>query len=218
MDKETFYAVDQLISENLVQTDEALDACITRCKNANLPEIQVAPNQGKQLMLLARAIGATRILEIGALGGYSTIWLARGLPTTGHCTTLELHKHHADVARTNIAEANLADRVSVITGPALDTLPDLADAEPFDLVFIDANKDAVAEYYEWSLKLTKPGAVIIVDNAIRNGAVLNPPDPGSLAMRELIESLAQDTRVSATSIQTVGEKGYDGFIMMLVNP
>ncbi|MGI9118607.1 MAG: O-methyltransferase [Acidimicrobiales bacterium] len=188
---------------------------------AGLPPIQVAPNQGKLLALLARLCRARTILEIGTLGGYSTIWLARSLPGDGRLITLEADPKHADVARSNIAHAGLADVVEVRPGQAVDTLPQLASEGlgPFDLVFIDADKSGNPEYFAWALELSHPGTVIIVDNVVRNGAVIDATsdDPNIQGTRRLHELLASEPRVSATAVQTVGSKGYDGFAIAVVN-
>jgi len=216
MTQEQWDAVDGYISGLLVGHDEALEAALEASDAAGLPAIAVAPNQGKLLYLLARLRGARRILEIGTLGGYSTIWLARALPADGRLVTLEYEPKHAEVARANIAGAGLADRVEVRVGPALDTLPGLNG--PFDLVFIDADKPNNPEYLRWALRLTRPGSVIIVDNVVRNGRVADPTstDPSVIGTRELADLLAEEPSVDATMIQTVGAKGYDGFALALV--
>lgn len=213
-------AVDQYISDLLIPSDGALQATLDASEAAGLPTIQVAPNQGKLLSLLAKAIGARRILEIGTLGGYSAIWLARALPSDGQLITLEFDPKHAEVARANLAKAGLADRVSVRLGPALDTLPQLAQAGegPFDLIFIDADKVNTAAYFEWALRLARPGSLIIVDNVVRGGAVTDAhsDDPNVRGIRQFNALLAQEKRVTATIIQTVGSKGYDGLAIALV--
>ncbi|HEU5109285.1 MAG TPA: O-methyltransferase, partial [Micromonosporaceae bacterium] len=187
---------------------------------AGLPEIQVAPNQGKLLQLMAQIRGARRILEIGTLGGYSTIWLARALPHDGRLVTMEYDRRHAEVARANIARAGLADRVEVRVGAALDLLPALARErpEPFDLTFIDADKQSNTEYFRWALRLSRVGSVIIVDNVVRGGRVTDPnsDDPSVVGTRRLFDALAAEPRVTATAIQTVGSKSYDGFAMAVV--
>lgn len=213
-------AVDQYFADLLLPPDPALEAALRDSAAAGLPPIQVAPNQGKLLMLLARIQGAGTILEIGTLGGYSTIWLARALPADGRMITLEADPKHAAVARANIARAGLAHIVEVRLGPALDTLPQIA-AEgrgPFDLTFIDADKENNAEYLAWAIKLSRRGSLIIVDNVVRNGKVIDAASRDSeiRGTRRFIEQLAADPRVDATAIQTVGNKGYDGFAIALV--
>lgn len=213
-------AVDAYICDRLVPSDPALDAALEASAAADLPAINVAPNQGKMLQLLARSLGASRILEIGTLGGYSTIWLARALPADGRLVTLEANPKHADVARRNIANAGLSDIVDLRVGPALETLPPLADEAPgpFDLVFIDADKENIPDYFDWALKLTRRGSLIIVDNVVRYGLVADAQsdDPRIQGVRRFNELLAAEPRVSATVIQTVGSKGYDGFAIVLV--
>jgi predicted O-methyltransferase YrrM len=213
-------SVDQYYSDALVKPDAILDAALRDSDAAGLPPINVTPNQGKFLHLMARICGARAILEIGTLGGYSTIWLARALPDGGRLVTLEAEPRHADVARANIARAGLADRVEVRVGRALDTLPQLeADGVgPFDLVFIDADKPSNPDYVEWALKITRPGSVIIVDNVVRDGAVADSAseDSAVLGVRRMNELIAADQRLTATAIQTVGSKGYDGILVALV--
>jgi predicted O-methyltransferase YrrM len=220
MAKEQWTAVDHYLTDLLVQPDPALEAALRDSVAAGLPAINVSPNQGKLLQLLARTMGARTILEIGTLGGYSTIWLARALPAGGRLVTLEVDPKHAEIARTNLARAGLTDIVELRLGPALETLPRLA-AEgrgPFDLIFIDADKPSNPEYFAWALKLSRCGSLIIVDNVVRNGAVIDATtsDPGIQGVRRLNEMLAAEPRVSATAIQTVGSKGYDGFALALV--
>jgi predicted O-methyltransferase YrrM len=211
-------AVDEYIAEGLVGADDALDAALAASEKAGLPPINVAPNQGKLLMLLAQAIGAQRILEIGTLGGYSTIWLARGLPPDGRLITLEANEDYAEVARANIARAGLADRVEVRAGRAQDTLPGLAAEAPFDLIFIDADKPGTPGYFQWAVGLARRGSLIVVDNVVREGAVLDAEsgDASVAAMRRFFELAATDPRVSGTAIQTVGAKGHDGLAILLV--
>jgi len=220
MTHEQWTAVDRYITDLLVPSDPVLDAALRDSAAADLPPINVAPNQGKLLQLLALAQGARRILEIGTLGGYSTIWLGRALPADGRLITLEADPKHAAVASANIARAGLADVVEVRLGMALDTLPRLFEegCGPFDLIFIDADKQNIPEYFEWSLKLSRRGSLIIVDNVIRNGDVIDATsdDPSVVGVRRFNELLAAEPRVSATAIQTVGVKGYDGFAMVLV--
>ena len=219
--KQTWAAVDRYLVQQLVHEDAALAQALADSASAGMPAIAVAANQGAWLHLLALAMGAARILEIGTLGGYSTIWLARALPPTGQLVTLEHAPQHAEVATRSIARAGLAERVRVITGAALDTLPQLAAAAeaPFDLVFIDADKPNIPQYFEWALRLTHPGSVIIVDNVVREGEVADATsaDANVLGVRRLIDALAGDARVSATALQTVGSKGYDGFLIARVN-
>jgi predicted O-methyltransferase YrrM len=214
---ETVWAeVDRYFADHLVEADPVLEAALAASDAAGLPAIAVAPNQGKLLHLLARLKGARRILEIGTLGGYSTIWLARALPGDGQLITLEYDPRHAEVARANLASAGLADRVEIRVGAALDTLPTLAG--PFDLFFIDADKVNNAAYVEWALRLSTVGSLIIVDNVVRGGQVVDDAsdDPAILGTRELFEMLANEPRLSATAIQTVGGKSYDGFALALV--
>ena len=222
MNPEQWTAVDRYISDMLVPPDEALDAALAASNAAGLPQIAVAPNQGKLLHILARLRGAKRILEIGTLGGYSTIWLARALPRGGRLITLESDQKHADVARGNIAHAGLASVVTLHVGPALETLPKLAaeGAGPFDLTFIDADKPNIPSYFEWALKLASPKGLIIVDNVIRDGAIIDEKstDPSVLGVRRLNEMLRDDKRLSATTIQTVGSKGYDGLTIAVLLP
>ncbi len=220
MSQDRWTAVDSYISDLLVRSDRALDAALEGSEAAGLPAIQVAANQGKLLHLLARLQGARSILEIGTLGGYSTIWLARALPADGRLTTLELDPRHAEVARANIARAGLADRVDIRVGPASETLARLASqgAGPFDLVFIDADKEGYPDYLGWTLRLTRPGSLIVADNVVRDGAVIDPAsdDPRVQAVRRFLEVLAAEPRLDATVIQTVGSKGYDGLAFALV--
>jgi len=220
MTQELWTAVDQYIADLLVPSDPALDAALRASTDAGLPAIQVSPSQGKLLHLLARMCGARNILEIGTLGGYSTIWLARAIPRGGHVITLEADQKHADVARSNFARADLSDVIELRLGRGLDTLPHIV-AEgrgPFDLVFIDANKSEMPEYFDWALKLAHSGSVIIADNVVRHGEVIqaNNPDPDIQGVRRFNEMLAREKRVTATEIQTVGSKGYDGFALALV--
>jgi predicted O-methyltransferase YrrM len=213
-------AVDRYLDELLVGPDAALEAALQASSEAGLPAINVAPTQGKLLHLLARILGARAILEIGTLGGYSTIWMARALPPDGHLVTLEIDPRHAEVARANIARAGLAQRVEVRLGRALDVLSKLAveGAGPFDLIFIDADKANIPAYFKWALQLSRPGSLIVVDNVVREGAVIESesPDPSVQGVRRLNELMAAEPRVSATTIQTVGVKGYDGFALALV--
>jgi len=220
MTQQLWTSVDQYYSDVLVKQDEVLDAALRDSDAAGLPPINVTPNQGKLLHLMARICGARSILEIGTLGGYSTIWLARALPDGGRLVTLEAEPRYAEVATANIARAGLADRVEVRIGRALDTLPELeADGHgPFDLVFIDADKPSNPDYVEWALKITRPGSVIIVDNVVRGGEVADSgsEDSAVLGVRRMNELIAADQRLAATAIQTVGSKGYDGLLVALV--
>jgi predicted O-methyltransferase YrrM len=214
-------AVEKYLIEHLVPADPVLEAALKATDAAGLPAIEVAPTHGKLLHLLARIRGAKRILEIGTLGGYSTIWLARALPAGGKLITLELQQRNADVARNNIARAGLSEVVEIRVGRALDSLPQL-EAEntgPFDFFFIDADKRGNPDYVRWALKLSRPGSVIVVDNVIRNGAVADAGsrDADVQGVRQLNELFASEPRLSATAIQTVGSKGYDGFAIAIVN-
>jgi predicted O-methyltransferase YrrM len=213
-------AVDRYFSEQLSLSDAALDAAIAANKAAELPAIDIAANQGKLLQLLAKLAGARRILEIGTLGGYSTIWLARALPTDGRLITLEFNPKHAEIARANIEYAGLTQTVEIRVGAALDALPKLQNesGEPFDLIFIDADKPNNSEYVRWALKLSRPGSLIIIDNVVRDGAVIDAgsADKDVRGARQLFELLANEPRLSCTAIQTVGVKGYDGFAFAVV--
>ncbi|HVO97759.1 MAG TPA: O-methyltransferase [Bryobacteraceae bacterium] len=205
--------IDNYYADLLIPRDEVLEVALRSSAEAGLPAIAVSPHQGKMLMLLARVTGARKILEIGTLGGYSTIWLARGLADGGRLITLEFSDRHAEVARQNIARAGLSGQVEVRLGRAIDTLPDLADEAPFDLIFIDADKPSYREYLQWAVKLSRPGSLIIADNVVRSGAVADPAstDVNVQGIRRFNEALAAERRVSATAIQTVGSKGHDGF-------
>jgi predicted O-methyltransferase YrrM len=216
MSQELWTAVDRYIADLLVPSDAVLDGALEASAEAGLPAIAVSPNQGKLLMMFAQMLGARKILEIGTLGGYSTIWLARGLTAGGRLITLEADPKHAGVARANIARAGLGDVVEVLVGRALDTLP-LLDG-PFDLIFIDADKVSYSEYLNWAVKLSRSGSVIVADNVVRKGAVIDAvsSDPNVQAVRRFNEILAGDARLSATAIQTVGSKGYDGFTIARV--
>lgn len=220
MNQKTWTAVDDYMSGMLVAPDRALEATLEASNAAGLPEIAVAPNQGKFLMLLARSINARNILELGTLGGYSTLWLARALPKDGRVVTLEADRHHAEVARANFARAGFAQMIDLRLGPALDTLPRLAaeKPDPFDFIFIDADKQNIPGYFTWSLKLVRQGGMILIDNVVREGRVIDASsrDPNVRGVRQFNEMLKQETRITATSIQTVGAKGYDGFTLVLV--
>jgi predicted O-methyltransferase YrrM len=220
MTPELWTAVDRYLAELLAPADAALEAALAANRAADLPAIDVSPPQGKLLHLLARLQGAHKILEIGTLGGYSTIWLARALTAGGRVITLEADPVHAETARANITRAGLAAVVDVRLGPALETLPRL-EAErcgPFDVTFIDADKPSTPDYFTWALKLSRRNSIIIVDNVVRDGAVIDgaSSDPGVKGMRRFFEMLAAEPRVIATAIQTVGSKGYDGFVIALV--
>jgi predicted O-methyltransferase YrrM len=216
MTQEQWDAVDGYIADLFVGPDPALDAALEACVAAGLPPIQVPPNQGKFMQMLARVMSARSILEIGTLGGYSTIWLARALPAGGRLITLEIDDSFAALARENVARAGLADVVEIRLGPALETLPQLAG--PFDFIFIDADKVSYPEYFEWSVKLSRPGTVIVADNVVREGAIVDAAssDANVQGVRRFNELVAAEPRVDATAIQTVGIKGYDGFAVLLV--
>lgn len=220
MSQEQWTAVDDYITARLIPPDPVLEAALAATAAAGIPMINVAPNQGKLLYVLAVAHGARTILEIGTLAGYSTIWLARALPADGRLITLEYEPKHAEMARANIARAGLAAQVEVRVGAALDTLPQLAaeDAGPFDLVFIDADKVNSVAYFNWALKLTRPGSLIIIDNVVRDGKVIDAAsrDVSVQGVRALYEALAAEPRVAATAVQTVGSKGYDGLAVAVV--
>jgi len=220
MTQKTWTAVDKYVSEMLVSSDKVLDAALEASADSGLPQIAVAPNQGKLLMLLARSINARTILEIGTLGGYSTIWLARALPEGGRVVTLEAEPRHAKVARANFDRAGLAQMIDLRLGKALDTLPKLAAERPapFDFIFIDADKENIPDYFTWSLKLARPGSMIIVDNVVRDGKVIDAESHNHSirGVRRVNERLKQEARISATTIQAVRVKGYDAFTMALV--
>ena len=206
--------VDGFLEGRLETGDDVLAATLTSTEEEGLPPIQVSPTQGKFLYVLAAAMRAKRILEIGTLAGYSTIWMGRALPDDGSLVTLEVDPAHAEVARKNLAAAGLTDKVEILVGPALDTLPELEG--PFDLVFVDADKVNSPEYVRLSLGLTKPGAVIIVDNLVRSGDILNAENPDAAAMREVVDLVGTEPRLDGTALQTVGVKGHDGFLIALV--
>ena len=217
----TWTAVDDYFSKLLIKPNTALDQALADSVAAGLPTIAVSPLQGKQLLVLAQMQNPKKILEIGTLGGYSTIWLARALPDDGRLVTCEFSPKHAEVARANIARAGLSHVVEIRVGPALDTLPLLAAEErgPFDFIFVDADKKNNPGYLEWALKLSRPGSVILVDNVVRDGAIadLKNTDPDLVGTRRMHEMIAAEARVTATAIQTVGAKGYDGFTLIRVN-
>jgi predicted O-methyltransferase YrrM len=220
MDQEAFSAVDDFVAATLVPHDEALQAAHDAAEAAGLPQIQVSPPQGKLLQILARLVGARTILEFGTLGGYSTILLARALSAGGRLTTLEANAEYAEVARSSIERAGLADAVDLRVGPALETLTLLEDegAGPFDLTFIDADKVNTPNYFAWALDRSRPGSLIVADNVVRGGTLADggSDEPATVAQRRLHETLANEPRVSATTVQTVGGKGYDGFTIGLV--
>jgi predicted O-methyltransferase YrrM len=220
MSEEQWAAVDDYLVSELLPPDDALDRALAASAAEGLPSIQVSPAQGRLLEILARAQRARSILEIGTLGGYSTMWLARALPPGGRLITLELDAHHADVARRNIARAGLEQVVQIRVGPALDSLRALAAErrEPFDFIFIDADKTGYPEYFRHSLTLSRRGTMIIADNVVREGAVADAAsdDPNVRAVRTLIRMMANEARVISTVLQTVGSKGYDGFSVALV--
>ncbi|MFN6486521.1 MULTISPECIES: O-methyltransferase [unclassified Nostoc] len=220
MTQENWAAVDRYITDLFVQPDLALDTALQTAADAGLPPHNVSPNQGKLLLLLAQIQKADTILEIGTLGGYSTIWLARSLPADGRLISLEANPKHAEIARSNIAHAGLSNLVDIRLGRALDTLPQIATEghDPFDLIFIDADKPSNPDYLAWALKLSRRGSLIIADNVVRNGAVVDAAssDSSVQGIRRFNELLAAEPRVSATEIQTVGSKGYDGFAIAIV--
>lgn len=214
---ERWAAVDDYIEDKLLGTDVASEKTLTANAAAGLPDIDVSPPQGKLLHLLALASGARRVLEVGTLGGYSTIWLARAVGESGRITTLEIDPHHAEVARANLAAAGVGDRVEVITGAAIDTLGRLAG--PFDLVFIDADKENNVAYVRAAIGLSRPGTVIVVDNVVREGGVLDAAsgDPRIIGTRALFDFVSAEPRLTATVIQTVGRKKWDGFLLAIVD-
>jgi predicted O-methyltransferase YrrM len=225
MSQELWATVDRYIGDRLLPADDALDTALAASAAAGLPPIAITPNQGKLLELLTRIHGAESILELGTLGAYSTIWLARALPPGGRLVSLETDPRYAEVAAGNLANAGLTEVVDLRLGPALDTLPELLTegAGPFDLIFIDADKQNYPGYFEWALKLSRPGSLIIGDNVVRGGAILDPdssdPRVGNgvgQGIRRFYEMLAAEPCVSATAIQTVGAKGHDGFVLALV--
>lgn len=221
MIQELWTKVDAYLADQLLPGDAMLEAALSASVAAGLPPINVSPTQGKLLQLLARLCRAERILEVGTLGGYSTIWLARALPSHGFLVTLEIDPHHAAVAQENFHRAGLADRIDLQLGPARESLAKMVAkrAAPFDFVFIDADKQSASEYFAAALELMHSGSVIIVDNVIREGAVIDAEssDVNVQGVRRLISEIGQEPRVSATTLQTVGSKGYDGFLMAVVN-
>jgi len=213
----TWEQVDEYVSERLIEPDAALAAALADSEAAGLPPIAVSAPQGKFLRLLARIHGARSVLEIGTLGGYSTIWLAGALPADGLLVTLEVDPEHAEVARGNVARAGFGHLVEILVGPALTTLPTLTG--PFDLVFIDADKKNNPDYVRWALRLTRPGGVIVVDNVVRDGKVVDAAgtDPDVVGTRATYDLFADEPRLDATALQTVGAKGYDGFAIAVVS-
>jgi len=220
VDQQTFQAVDDFVQSTVAAQDDVLNEALADAARAGMPAIQVSAAQGKLLQLLAQAVGARTVLEVGTLAGYSTIWLGRALPAGGRLITLEYEPLHAEVARGNLERAGLAELVDLRVGPALDSFGALAreGAGPFDLTFIDADKVNTPAYFEWALERSRPGALILADNVVRGGSLADAadPDPVTGAQRRFHEMLAADARVSATTIQTVGGKGYDGFTVALV--
>jgi predicted O-methyltransferase YrrM len=218
--QEQWSAVDEYVAELLAPHDPALEAALSASEAAGLPAIQVSPPQGKLLWLLARSIGASSILEFGTLGAYSTIWLGRALPAGGRLITLEADPGYAKVASKSIVRAELTDVADLRVGPALDVLPELhaEGAGPFDFTFIDADKENSPAYFSWSLDHSRPGSLIVADNVVRDGSLADPEreDQKVQAQRRLHEMVAAEDQVSATTIQTVGGKGYDGFMVALV--
>lgn len=220
MNPERWSQVDRYIKDQIVPHDPIFDAVLTASQEAGLPSIQVSSAQGKLLQILAQTQGASRILEIGTLGGYSTLWMAKALPQWGRLITLEIDPSHAATARANFKRAGVESVVELIEGPALETLPrlEIEGFGPFDLIFIDADKPGNPDYFSWALRLSCKGSLIIVDNVIRNGDVLDEKgaDAKVQGVRKLFEMISREPRVNATAIQTVGEKGYDGFILAWV--
>ena len=216
MTQDLWTAVENYFVRALAPPDPALDSALKATEAGGLPAISVAPNEGKQLHLIALVRGARSVLEVGTLGGYSTIWLARALPEGGRLVSLEVDPHHAEVARANLANAGLAGVADVVVGPALQSLPDLVG--PFDLVFIDADKSSNADYFAHAVRLSRPGTVIVVDNVVRDGAVIDASSDNAAVqgVRRLVDLVAAEPRVSATVIQTVGSKGYDGYLLAVV--
>lgn len=220
MSQAQWSAVDEYIASLWMPDNAILEETLRRSEAAGLPAIHVAPTHGQFLMLLARSIGAKSILEIGTLGGYSTIWLAQALPDEGELVTLEVNPHHATVARENLSRAGVIDKADIRVGEALHTLAQLASEprKPFDFIFVDADKENNTAYFEWALRLARVGSVIIVDNVVRNGEVIDADSTDSRVqgVRRFYERVSREPRVTSTALQTVGSKGYDGFAMVLV--
>lgn len=221
MNQEQWTAMDEFLTSQLLPQDAALDAALAASTQAGLPAINVAPNQGKLLNLLAKLRGARRILEVGTLGGYSTIWLARALPAEGRLISLEVDAAHAQVARANVERAGLSKTVSIVLGPAAQTLDQLVadSAEPFDMIFLDADKRSYPEYLRLSLQLSRPGTLIVADNVIRRGQIADhaSTDPDVVGLHAFFRQLATNPRLDSTAVQTVGVKGWDGFSMTIVS-
>lgn len=216
---ELWRRVDAYLTETLVGHDPGLEHAVADQRAAGLPPIEVAPVNGKFLHLIARISGARRVLEIGTLGAYSTIWMARGIPSDGQVITIEAEPRIAEIARANLERAGVAEKVEVRLGRAADVLPTLEGAEPFDLVFIDADKPSNPDYLAWALRLARPGTVIVCDNVVREGRVADAAstDPAILGTRRMFEDLAAEARLTATALQTVGSKGWDGFAIAIVD-
>jgi predicted O-methyltransferase YrrM len=219
MSQQQWSAVDDYITGQLIPTDHVLDAALAAGAEAGLPAISVSAPLGRLLQLLATTQGARNILEIGTLAGYSTICLARGMPVGGRLVTLEIDPAHADVARANFVRAHLDDVIDLRLGPAIDTLPELTAEAPFDLIFIDADKPSNPAYLTWALRLARPGTLIVVDNVVRDGAVIEAASTNAAVQgtRKLMDLVGQEPTLTATAIQTVGDKGYDGFLIARVN-
>lgn len=213
---DTWTSVDAYFAEMAVKPDPSYQAVYDASIAAGLPDIAVSAAEGKQLYLMAKMCGARRILEIGTLGGYSSLWLARALPPDGKLITLEYSPKHAEVARANLTKAGVGDRVEVKIGAALDLLPTLQG--PFDLFFLDANKDGYPGYFRWAVKLSRPGSVIVADNMVRQGTVIDAasPEPAVQGVRKMLDAVAAEPRVEASVIQTVGSRGYDGYLVAVV--
>jgi predicted O-methyltransferase YrrM len=219
-EQERWSAVDAYLESKIVTEDDALRQATNASADAGLPAIAVTPTQGMLLHILARSVNARRILEIGTLGGYSTIWLARALAAGGKLITLEVNQKHADVARKNVEDAGVSGNVEFRLGAAMDTLPVLAEEhQTFDFVFIDADKPNITNYFDWSLRITRPGSLIFVDNVVREGEIIDADstDPNVQGVRQFYDRLAQEPRITATAVQTVGSKKYDGFVLAIVH-
>lgn len=221
MDQDIWTTVDSYLAEKLIPPDPALDSAQEAAAAAEMPAISVSPTEGKLLQVLAMSVRARSILEIGTLAGYSTIWLARGMAPGGRIITLEKEPKHAEVARANVARAGFADVVQIRVGSALETLSQLhaEKHDPFDLIFIDADKQRIPEYFEWALELSHSGSIIMVDNVVRDGSVIDAEgdDPDTVGVRRFFDMLSTTSRVTGTAVQTVGVKGYDGFALAVVN-